>query len=178
MPEAVRGNVGRALAWICLLSGSSADPWNPYPIRGPHQASVRDFGAVGDNITLDTAAVQRAIDAVGSAVLADRDATAVGYVRVPPGAYLVGTLNLTDNVYLVLETGGILQGSSDPAAYAYDWDYWHVVQAVNASNTGVIGDNLAADDLGGELRGSMCVPRGCTAVVQSLVRRAACCWPH
>ena len=41
--------------------------------------NVRDFGAVGDGRTKDTAAVQRAIDAGGM-------------VNFPPGTYLCGTL--------------------------------------------------------------------------------------
>ena len=43
--------------------------------------NVRDFGAVGDGITKDTAAIQRAIDAGGM-------------VMFPPGIYLAGTLYL------------------------------------------------------------------------------------
>ena len=43
--------------------------------------NVKDFGAVGDGKTLDTAAIQRAIDAGG-------------VVNFPPGTYLTGTLYL------------------------------------------------------------------------------------
>ncbi|MBO4528981.1 MAG: glycoside hydrolase family 28 protein, partial [Victivallales bacterium] len=54
--------------------------------------NVRDFGAVGDGITKDTAAIQKAIDAGG-------------IVRFPPGTYLSGTLYLKSNGELELEPG-------------------------------------------------------------------------
>jgi hypothetical protein len=143
---------------LSVLPMASQDPWNPYPIRGPHMFNVKDYGAVGDNSTVDTLAIQRAIDAAAGALAAGGGD--VGYVRVPPGGYLVGTVNLTSNVYLVLESGAVLQGSSDPQHYSYDWDFWHVVQGVNVSNTGIIGATpFGPGDLGGELRGSMCVVR-------------------
>ncbi len=133
-------------------SGWSTDPWNPYPIRGELQFSITDYGAVGDNITVDTPAVQRAIDAAASAVK-DSGAGGPAYVWVPPGGYLVASLNLSSNVYLVLEKGGILQGSSQSTDYAFDWEQWNVVQAWGAANTGIIAPTESG--LGGELRGSM-----------------------
>jgi polygalacturonase len=60
-------------------------------------------------------------------------------VFVPEGVFLTGTVSLASNVYLTLDDGGILQGSANAADYSSDWDYWHVVQGVNASNTGVTG---------------------------------------
>jgi hypothetical protein len=48
--------------------------------------SVKDFGAVGDGVTDDTAAIQAAIDTVG---------TTGGAVYVPAGVYLVSGLTIT-----------------------------------------------------------------------------------
>jgi len=54
--------------------------------------SVRDFGAKGDGITLDTGAIQAAIDACTQ--------LGGGTVFLPPGNYLTGTITLKDNVTL------------------------------------------------------------------------------
>lgn len=65
---------------------------------------VRDFGAVGDGVTKDTAAIQRALDAGGVA-------------HLPPGEYLTGTLYLRSNGGLELSPGAVLRASPDPADY-------------------------------------------------------------
>jgi polygalacturonase len=65
--------------------------------------NVRDFGAAGDGATLDTAAVQKAIDQCA----AERGGT----VLVPAGDFLVGTLELKSHVTLHLASNGRLLGS-------------------------------------------------------------------
>ena len=52
--------------------------------------SVREHGATGDGTTLDTAALQRAIEACGKA--------GGGRVVFPPGKYLSGTLYMRTGV--------------------------------------------------------------------------------
>ena len=69
--------------------------------------NVRDFGAVGNGIVKDTAAIQRAINAGG-------------LVHFPPGTYLTGTLYLKSHGGLFLEPGATLLGSPDPADYNAD----------------------------------------------------------
>ena len=69
--------------------------------------NVRDFGAVGDGRTLDTAAIQRAIDAGGM-------------VDFPPGTYLAGTLYLKSRGGLHLEPGAVLLASPDRKDYNAD----------------------------------------------------------
>lgn len=54
--------------------------------------SVKDFGAVGDGVANDTAAIQAAIDSLGAA--------GGGTVVFPLGSYLTGTLNLPQDVTL------------------------------------------------------------------------------
>lgn len=51
---------------------------------------VRDFGAVGDGVTKDTAAIQAAIDAASSA--------GGGTVELPSGTYVSGSIWLKSNV--------------------------------------------------------------------------------
>jgi hypothetical protein len=71
--------------------------------------NVRDFGAKGDGTTVDTAAVQAAIDAC------HRDQG--GMVLVPAGDFVVGTLELKSNITLHLATKGRLLGSPNKEDY-------------------------------------------------------------
>lgn len=64
---------------------------------------VLSFGAKGDGKTLDTAAIQKAID---------KAAERGGEVRLSTGTYLSGTLVLKDNVTLYLERGAVLLAST------------------------------------------------------------------
>lgn len=64
---------------------------------------IRQFGAAGDGETLDTAAIQQAIDACHAA--------GGGTVLVPPGTYLTGTVSLKSRVNLHLSAGATLLGS-------------------------------------------------------------------
>ena len=69
--------------------------------------NVKDFGAFGDGIHKDTAAIQKAIDAGGM-------------VQLPPGVYLSGTLYLKSNGGLFLEPGAVLLASPDREDYNAD----------------------------------------------------------
>ena len=64
---------------------------------------------MGDNRTLNTAAFKHAFDACAAA--------GGGYVEVPAGAFLTGRVDLQSNCYLVLQRGGIVQGSAEQADY-------------------------------------------------------------
>jgi len=70
---------------------------------------VRDFGASGDGLTLDTQAIQGAIAAC--------DAAGGGTVCFRAGVYVTGALFLRSHVTLHLEAGAVLLGSEDPADY-------------------------------------------------------------
>jgi polygalacturonase len=65
--------------------------------------NVREYGARGDGQALDTAALQKAIDACA--------ASGGGRVYFPPGRYLSGTLFLKSRVAVHLENGATLLGS-------------------------------------------------------------------
>ena len=71
--------------------------------------SIRDYGAKGDGVTLDTSAIQAAIDAC--------TAGGGGTVYLPPGEYLSGTITLKDNVTLHVGPNARLLGSTSLADY-------------------------------------------------------------
>ena len=67
--------------------------------------SILDCGAVADGVTKSTDAINEAITRVNEA--------GGGYVIIPPGKYVSGTIVLKSNVYLWLEPGSIIYGSMD-----------------------------------------------------------------
>jgi polygalacturonase len=78
-------------------------------LSGAQVFNVRDFGAKGDGQTLDTVAVQSAIDA------AHKDQG--GTVLIPAGTFVVGTIELKSNVTLHLAAQGRLLGSGKAEDY-------------------------------------------------------------
>jgi polygalacturonase len=73
---------------------------------------VRDVtksGIVGDGVTLNTATLQRAIDALS--------AEGGGVLAFPAGRYLTGTVQLKDNVTLRLGEHAVLLGSTNASDY-------------------------------------------------------------
>ena len=102
--------------------------------------SVRDFGARGDGTTLDTLAIQRAIDA--------RSRQGGGKVVFPAGRYVSGTILLKDNVTLRIELGAELLGSTNLADYRLIDGFqtgtgaplgYCFLGAVDATNVGIEG---------------------------------------
>ncbi len=88
--------------------------------QAPHRQglfNVMDFGAAATGQTLDTQALQSAIDAAGQSG---------GVVYLPPGTYLSGMLTLRSHVTLHLEDGATLLGSKNLA------DYPHVPPAIRS----------------------------------------------
>ncbi len=87
--------------------------------------NVRDFGAKGDGNTLDTAAVQAAIDACNK----DQGGT----VLVPAGVFVIGTIEMKSNVTLHIAQSGKLLGSDDGKQY-------HAADAIPLSGDSTLGD--------------------------------------
>ena len=106
---ALAASLGSVLAADAVSAAAETADAKPAVDRGAHVYNVREFGAKGDGATLDTAAVQAAIDA------AHQDDG--GIVLVPAGDFIVGTLELKSYVTLHLAAKGRLLGSADPAHY-------------------------------------------------------------
>ena len=70
---------------------------------------VRSFGAKGDGVTSDTAAVNKAVAACA--------ARGGGTVYFGPGRFVIGTVQLQSHIHLYLESGSALVGSHDIAEY-------------------------------------------------------------
>jgi polygalacturonase len=70
--------------------------------------NVRDFGAKGDGRTLDTKAIQKAIDTCGESG---------GIVVLPAGTYLTGSIELRSNIELNIQAGTTVLGSTDLGDY-------------------------------------------------------------
>jgi polygalacturonase len=98
--------------------------------------NVRDFGALGDGKTKDTAAIQQALDRCS--VLSGCE------VLVPPGDYLTGAIALRSNTTLRLERSANILGPPDLADYPVTQVRWegkwiqaHVglIYAINAGTS-------------------------------------------
>jgi hypothetical protein len=120
---------------------------------------VRDYGAAGDGKTLDTPAINKAIEACGAA--------GGGQVRFPPGRYLSGTVHLKSRVTLFLEAGARLVGTTDLDQYQQPtppaslpeakWGKWHRamilgegIEDIAIAGGGVIDGNKVFDPTGEE----------------------------
>jgi len=108
-----------------------------------HVFDVRHYGAQGDGITLDTAALNQAIEACAKA--------GGGQVLLPPGHYLSGTVELRSHVVLFLAPGATLMGTTNladyrpPAAPSFmpqaGYGNWHrgLIVAANAEDLTICG---------------------------------------
>ena len=86
----------------CLLGQTQARTARPR-----RRMDVTASGCVGDGVTLNTRALQRAIDACGEEE----------ELYFPAGVYLTGALRLHSGVSLYLEEGAVLQGTENSEDY-------------------------------------------------------------
>jgi polygalacturonase len=93
-----------AFMWLISFWGDALAE----PVKG-QVFNVRDHGARGDGKSIDTAAIQQALDACGDA--------GGGTVLLPPGTYLSRPLVLRTKTKLLLESGAMLRATDDPADY-------------------------------------------------------------
>ena len=90
--------IRRSLWLLILLLAARSSFTQTTPV-----CNVRDYGAKGDGVTLDTNAVSAAVSACVK--------QGGGTVYLPPGRFVIGTVQLYSHIRLFLESGAVLAGS-------------------------------------------------------------------
>ncbi|MGA2274472.1 MAG: glycoside hydrolase family 28 protein [Bryobacteraceae bacterium] len=112
-----------------------------WPVPGQIRAAVFDvtnYGAKGDGKTLDSPAINRAIEAAATA--------GGGTVHFRAGTYVTGSIHLRSNLSLQFEPGTTLEASADPAAYdaaePNQWDKFQDFGHSHFHNSLIWGEGL------------------------------------
>ena len=116
--------------------------------------NVKNFGAVGDGKTLDSPAINKAIDEAAS--------NNGGTVYFPAGTYLSVSIHLRSNIALYLDQGATILAADPKDGYKYDlpeenkWDeyqdfghtYFHnsLIWGENLENISILGPGLINGD--------------------------------
>lgn len=133
---------------LVALGAGAATAGLPMPAFASHKLgddpqpaifNPRKYGAKGDGKTLDSAAINAAIDACTR--------SGGGVVYLSPGVYRCGTVVLKSNVTLYVEAGATILGSTDINDYTLqagpppmgDADQDHLIFAMDAENVTLCG---------------------------------------
>jgi polygalacturonase len=136
---------------VALPLGLAAQEPQQHPSNGPQTMpapgwiNVRNFGATGDGATIDTPAVNRAIEAAA--------AQGGGTVWFPAGTYACYTIRLKSHVGLYLEHGatilaasvpdaGTTAGGYDSAGPAQPWEAYQDYGHNHWANSLIYGEGL------------------------------------
>jgi polygalacturonase len=128
--------------------------------------NVRNYGATGDGKTLDSPAINKAIDAAAQA--------GGGTVYLPSGTYLSGSIRIKSNIHLLLDAGSTILGAPQNMN-AYDetepWEsqayqdgghcYFHnsLIWGENLTNVFITGHGMING--GGLVRGDRILDQMC-----------------
>lgn len=128
------GRIAEITAHVCcdllmmgcglILTIPSVFAQTPKPNDALVDCRVKAYGAKGDGATLDTAAINAAVQ--------DCHSRGGGTVVMEAGAYRTGTVHLLDNITLKLEPGATVLGSDNLA------DYTHLARASEERDTALI----------------------------------------
>ena len=132
---------------------------SPQPSQTDHVFKITDFGARGDGATVNTGAINDALEACAKA--------GGGQILIPPGRFLTGTIHLRSHLTLFLEAGATLIATTNLDAYQQPaipafmpearWGKWHRalivgenLEDVTIAGPGVIDGNRVFDPTGEE----------------------------
>jgi len=142
------------LLWLITL------PLGRLPVSAAdHAFNIRDYGAKGDGVALDSAAINQAIEACAK--------SGGGQVLLPPGRYVSGTVRLKSHVTIYFDAGAALVGTTNLDQYLQPvvpsfmteakWGKWHRglmigenLEDVTIAGPGVIDGNKVFDPTGEE----------------------------
>jgi len=96
--------------------------------------SITNFGAIGDGKTINTRAIQKAIDGCAK--------KGGGTVVIPTGEFVSGVIQLKSNVTLYLENGAVLKGSPNLSDYYLDGTRVGLIFTRNCENVMIKGDGI------------------------------------
>ncbi len=141
--------IGFGLA-ILLSATPRATFSSASPVADSNPFNVKTFGATGDGKTLDTAAINKTIDAAAAA--------GGGTVYFPPGNYLSVSIHLKSNISLYLEQGATIIAANTSDKVKYDppepnqWEayqdfghtHWHnsLIWGENLTNVSILGPGM------------------------------------
>lgn len=124
------------LGTVAMPASATTTNWwsqSPAVSIGSGYVNVRNFGAMGNGVTDDTAAFQAAINALPASG---------GVVVVPTGTYMIDatkSINMRSNTRLSMWGGAVLQAIPNNASFAA------VVKAWNVSNVEILGGKIEGE---------------------------------
>jgi polygalacturonase len=123
--------------FVSQMAVKGAPTYAPNLPKRTHRCLVTDAGAIGDDKTVNTKAIQSAIDTCAAR-------KGGGTVVVPRGTFRSGSIFLKQGVNLLVEKDGVLKGTTNPDDYPQIKTRWegteeiYTASLVNAENvTGV-----------------------------------------
>lgn len=84
------------------------------PVIPDNKVNIKDFGGVGDGVTLNTEAFKRAISAL--------EKQGGGHLIVPQGVWMAGLISLKDNIDLHIERNAIIMASPNKSLFIKEKD--------------------------------------------------------
>jgi polygalacturonase len=124
------------------MAAKGSPSYAPNLPKRAHRCLVTESGAIGDGKTLNTKAIQAAIDACAAR-------KGGGTLVVPKGTFLSGAIFLKQGVNLLVEKDGVLKGSTNPDDYPQIQSRWEGTEELYTASF-VNADGVTGVDISGE----------------------------